>query len=99
MLKAALLGGALLTISPLTDTAIRFYYNEDNTLAKDLISNCPSLSSERFIPTPYLASGWSQALFGGTAGVIPGDSKYGVSIDYDRELVDLPDKGKLSIDW
>jgi predicted alpha/beta-fold hydrolase len=99
MFHATVVGSALLFFSPLLDTKIRYYHHPESWVARELIANCPILTAGRFIPTPYLAHGALQAGFGATKGCIKGDSPYGKAIDYERELITLPDGGTLSIDW
>jgi len=83
---------------PFLDNKIHLYYleNEQNQF---FIENSPSLKKGVFKSTPWLASGLLQAYFGSSKGSLSGDSAYCKAVEYDRELVTLPDKGTLSIDW
>lgn len=98
MFKLALAGGLGYLLYPLTDTKI-YFYHVDTPLNKSRIEACPTLREGKFTPTPWLANGYLQAYFGSSKGSLPGNSAYGKSFDYDRELIRLPDGGTVSIDW
>jgi predicted alpha/beta-fold hydrolase len=85
-------------VYPLTDTWI-YFYHVDTPLNKSRIEACPTLRERKFTPTPWLANGYLQAYFGSFKGSLPGNSPYGKSLDYDRELIKLPDGGTVSICW
>ncbi len=89
---------ALYLFYPLADPSIKLHYQE-NPANKALLSAVPSLLQGYFWPTPWLANGHLQSLFGATLGSIPGDSLFGKAVQYNRELVALRDGGTLSIDW
>lgn len=92
--KMWMAGGAaaLYLLSPLTDPAIRLYY-QANTVIQKVLEAVPSLQG-RFWPTPWLANGHLQSLYAVTLGGVGGPR-----VQYSRELVKLSDGGTLSIDW
>jgi predicted alpha/beta-fold hydrolase len=98
MLKITGAAAVLYLLYPLTDTGIKFYYKPtiQNRLRLD---GCSTLRSSKFIPTPWLANGYLQAIFGSTRGSIGGSSPYGKGYEFARELITLPDGGTVSIDW
>ena len=89
---------ALYLFYPLADPSIQLHY-QDNPCNKELLAAMPSLQKGYFWPTPWLANGHLQSLFGATLGSIPGESIFGKAIPYRRELIALQDGGTLSIDW
>ena len=92
--KMWMAGGAaaLYLLSPLTDPAIRLYY-QANTVVEEVLKAVPSLKG-RFWPTPWLANGHLQSLYAVTLGGVGGPR-----VQYSREFVKLSDGGTLSIDW
>jgi len=98
MFKLALAGVLGYLVYPLTDTKI-YFYHVDTPLNKSRIEACPTLREGKFTPTPWLANGHLQAYFGSSKGSLSGNSPYGKSFDYDRELIKLPDGGTVCIDW
>lgn len=98
MFRLGLAGALGYFVYPLTDTKIHFYH-VDNQLNKSRIEGCPSLRDGKFTPTAWLANGYLQSYFGSSKGSIAGNSAYGKNIEYDRELIKLPDGGTVSIDW
>ena len=76
---------------------INLYYKPSEFTEK-ILSHCPSLLS-RYRPTIWLWSCTLQLLFEGTAGDRPGKSIFCDDLVYDREFINLPDSGLMSIDW
>ncbi|KAJ2817169.1 hypothetical protein IWW50_006258, partial [Coemansia erecta] len=62
-------------------------------------SSCPSLyykGAKRMVPTPYLCNGWLQTIY--LAKIVRRWDELS-DIKYDRELLELDDKGVVSLDW
>jgi predicted alpha/beta-fold hydrolase len=99
MLKATAVGSVVLFFSPLMDTKMKYYHHHESWVAKELIANCPTLAAGRFVPTPYLPHGGLQATYGIRDGAQKPYNEKHKLVDYERELITLPDGGTLSIDW
>ena len=98
MLKITGAAAFLYLLYPLTDTRIHYHYKP--TIQNKLrLIGCSSLRSAKFVPTPWLANGYLQALFGSTKGSLVGHTAYGKDFEFKRELINLPDGGTVSIDW
>lgn len=98
MLKITGAAAILYLLYPLSDCQIKFYY-KPNLQNKLRLDGCSTLRSGKFMPTPWLANGYLQAIFGSTKGSLDGQSPYGKDFSFKRELIILPDGGTASIDW
>ena len=76
---------------------INLYYKPSEFTDK-ILSHCPSLLS-RYRPTIWLWNFSLQILFEVTAGDRPGKSIFCDDLNYNREFINLPDSGLMSIDW
>lgn len=77
---------------PQVRSKFRLYYKANGRNEK-IIQRCPTIKQGFFFPTIYLGTGGLQAFFGGK-------SKYhDPNIEFDKEIIDLPDKAVIALHW
>jgi len=79
-------------IYPQTKASFGTYF-QDTEENNNRISKCPSIKKGSFFPTPYLAHGMLQALYGAnTVQIEP-------NLQFSEEALDLPCGGKVGMHW
>jgi hypothetical protein len=63
-----------------------------------ILSKCLSLKSP-YKPSLFLFNGFMQGVFGISLGSIQGQSFFCDELIYSRSFLDLPDGGRISLDW